>query len=94
VTTIRALHITRHVAQFPDTKRRGSAIDHRNTCHPGYAISQRQRKLVEQAVRWMKTVGLLRRWRHRGGGLVDWIFSCTVAAYNLLRWRNLTAMAA
>jgi hypothetical protein len=57
VTTIRALHITRHVAQFPDTKRRGSAIDHRNTCHPGYAISQRQRKLVEQAVRWMKTVG-------------------------------------
>jgi transposase len=72
----------------------GSAIDSRTTRHPGYVISQRKRKLVEQAFGWMKTVGLLRRLRHRGGGLVDWIFSFTAAAYNLVRWRNLTAAAA
>lgn len=94
VATIRALHITPHVAQFPETKRRGSAIDQRTTRHAGYRISQRKRKLVEQAFGWMKTVGLLRRLRHRGGGLVDWIFSFTAAAYNLVRWRNLRAMAA
>lgn len=94
VATIRALHITPHVAQFPETKRRGSAIDQRTTRHPGYALSQRKRKLVEQAFGWMKTVGLLRRLRHRGGGRVDWIFSFTAAAYNLIRWRNLTAIAA
>ena len=94
VAMIRALHITPHVAQFPETKRRGSAIDRRTTRHSGYAISQRKRKLVEQAFGWMKTVGLLRRLRHRGGGLVDWIFSFTAAAYNLVRWRNLTAMPA
>lgn len=94
VATIRAMHITPHVAQFPQTTRRGSAIDRRTTRHPGYALSQRKRKLVEQAFGWMKTVGLLRRLRHRGGGLVDWIFSFTAAAYNLIRWRNLVAQRA
>lgn len=91
VAAMRALRVTPHVAQFPDTKRRRSAIDGRTTRHAGYAMSQRKRKLVEQAFGWMKTVGLLRRLRHRGGGLVDWIFSFTAAAYNLVRWRNLVA---
>ena len=29
---------------------------------------------------WMKTTGLLRKLRHRGGPLVDWIFTFTAAA--------------
>jgi len=37
-------------------KRRFSAIDRRTTRHPGYAVSQRKRKLVEQVFGWMKTV--------------------------------------
>lgn len=89
VATVRAMQVTPHVAQYPDTMHRHSAIDGRTTRHVGYGISQRKRKLVEQAFGWMKTVGLLRRLRHRGGGLVDWIFSFTAAAYNLVRWRNL-----
>src|SRR4030095_7640906 len=44
-----------------------TAIDARTTRHQGYAISQRKRKLVEQVFGWMKTVGLLRKLRHRGG---------------------------
>jgi hypothetical protein len=47
--------------------------------------------LVEQAFGWMKTVGLLRKLRHRGGRLVDWMFAFGAAAYNLVRWRNLAA---
>jgi hypothetical protein len=43
---------------------------------------------------WMKTVGLLRKLRHRGGRKVDWIVSFTAAAYNLVRWRTLTARPA
>ena len=45
-----AMRRTPHVAQ---THRRagGSAIDGRTTRHPGYAVSQRKRKLVEQALR-------------------------------------------
>jgi transposase len=91
VAAVRAMHVTPHVAQYPQGSRHGSAIDRRTTRHAGYALSQRKRKLVEQAFGWMKTVGLLRRLRHRGGRLVDWIFSFTAAAYNLVRWRNLAA---
>jgi transposase len=87
VSAVRRMGITPHVAQH--TVRRRSAIDGRTTRHPGYAISQRRRKLVEQPFGWMKTVGLLRKLRHRGGRLVDWIVSFTAAAYNLIRWRNL-----
>jgi transposase len=87
----RTMHVTPHVAQFPDTVRRSSAIDGRTTRHPGYAISQRKRKLVEQAFGWMKTVGLLRKLHHRGGPLVAWIFTFHAAAYNLVRLRRLIA---
>ncbi len=91
VAAVRTLRITPHVAQFGDHVRRHSAIDRRTTRHAGYARSQQRRKLVEQAFGWMKTVGLLRKLRHRGGRLVDWIVTFTAAAYNLVRWRNLMA---
>jgi transposase len=93
VTAVRAMDITPHVAQNLN-RRGGSAVDRRTTRHPTYAISQRKRKLVEQAFGWMKTVGLFRKLRHRGGRLVAWIFTFGAAAYNLVRWRNLVARPA
>ena len=92
VAAVRQMGITPHVAQH--TTKRRSAIDGRTTRHPGYALSQRCRKKVEQPFGWMKTVGLLRKLRHRGGRKVDWIVSFTAAAYNLVRWRTLTAQPA
>jgi transposase len=88
VAGLRHLRATPHVAQYT-SPRRPSAIDGRTTRHPGYAISQRKRKLVEQAFGWMKTIGGLRKLRHRGGALVDWIFTFTAAAYNIVRMRRL-----
>jgi hypothetical protein len=41
----------------------GSALDARTTRHPGYAISQRMRKRVEELFGWTKTVGGLRKTR-------------------------------
>ena len=81
VDDIRALGLTPHVAQ----KQIGSAIDGRTTRHAGYDVSQRKRKLIEQVFGWLKTVGLLRKLRHRGEALVDWMFTFRVAAYNLIR---------
>jgi transposase len=89
VAAVRELAITPHVAQ----KDSGSALDRRTTRHNGYAISQRKRKLVEQVFGWMKTVGGLRKLRHRGGQVVDWIVTFTAAAYNLVRMRTLLARA-
>jgi len=94
VRDTRELGVTPHVAQYPETKRRGSAIDGRTTRHAGYAISQRKRKLVEQAFGWMKTVGLLRKLHHRGSPLVNWTFTFHAAAYNLVRLRTLLARPA
>jgi len=94
VRETRELDVTPHVAQYPETDRRGSAIDGRTTRHAGYAISQRKRKLVEQAFGWMKTVGLLRKLHHRGTVLVNWIFTFHAAAYNLVRLRTLLARPA
>lgn len=87
VENLRAMDATPHVAQH--TSRRRSAIDARTTRHPGYAISQQKRKLVEQSFGWMKTVGGLRKLRHRGGPLVEWIFTFTAAAYNIVRMHRL-----
>jgi transposase len=94
VRDTRAMGVTPHVAQFPETERRGSAIDGRTTRHVGYEISQRKRKLVEQAFGWMKTIGMLRKLRHRGGPLVNWIFTFAAATYNLIRLRTLMAQPA
>jgi transposase len=89
VKSVRALQATPHVAQ--NCNGRKSAIDGRTTRHPGYAVSQRLRKRVEEIFGWMKTVGNLRKTRHRGEDRVGWVFTLTAAAFNLVRMRNLTA---
>lgn len=93
VAAIRPMRITPHVAASVD-RRGGSAIDARTWRHAGYTVSQRKRKLIEQAFGWLKTVALFRKLRHRGGRLVDWIFTFGAAAYNLVRWRNLITQSA
>jgi transposase len=93
VAAVRQMHITPHVAQN-EFGYGGTAIDARTTRHVGYRLSHRQRKLIEQAFGWLKTVALFRKLRHRGGRLVDWLFSFGAAAYNLVRWRNLVTQRA
>jgi transposase len=89
VANARALNATPHVAQ-----KKHSAIDGRTTRHEGYRISQQKRKRVEEIFGWMKTIGGMRKLRHRGLELVGWMFTFTAAAYNLVRIRNLTKSVA
>lgn len=81
----RDLGITPHVA----AKKKYSRLDERTTRHPGYAVSQRKRKRVEQPFGWMKTYGVLRKLRHRGRDNVDWLFRLTATAYNITRLKGL-----
>jgi hypothetical protein len=85
VTALRARGMTPDIAP----KRQYSALDRRTTRTAGDVISQRKRKLVEQAFGWMKTVGLRRKLRHRSGERVDWVFTVTAAVYNMVRLRRL-----
>jgi transposase len=89
VADARALNATPQVAQ-----KKHSAVDGRTTRHEGYRISQQKRKRVEEIFGWMKTIGGLRKLRHRGLELVGWIFTFAAAAYNLVRIRNLTKAVA
>lgn len=93
VTEWRRMGVTPHIAPNDGGGRWRSTIDRRTTRHAGYGVSQRKRKLVEQAFGWMKTVGGLRKLHHRGGPLVEWIFTFTAAVYNIVRMRRLLATA-
>ncbi|CAI8739244.1 IS5 family transposase [Methylocaldum szegediense] len=93
VHALRKRRVTPHVAR----KDKGSAIDGRTTRHPGYRISQKRRKRVEELFGWSKTVGGLRQTRFRGLKKVAAQTVFTFAAYNLTRlgglfgWRWSTA---
>jgi len=90
IASVRQLQATPHVAQNVE-RLGGTAIDGRTVRHPGYAISQRKRKRVEEIFGWMKTVATMRKTRHRGKRKVDWIFTFAASAYNLIRMRNILA---
>lgn len=85
---LRDMGITPHIAKN-DHERRTSSIDDRTLRHDGYHVSQKKRKLVEQIFGWAKTVGCLRKVKHRGLDLVKSITTMNLAAYNLIRIRNL-----
>jgi transposase len=88
----RALGYTPHIAQ--ERTDRVRLLDRRTTRHRGYRVSQRRRKLVEEGFGWGKVIGPLRKLKHRGIALVDWIFTFTMAAYNLVRIRTLIGAGA
>jgi transposase len=86
VRALRQYRVTPHVAQ-----KVYSAIDRRSTRHHGYLLSQQRRKRVEEIFGWLKTVGGLRKTRHRGIARVGWTFTFAAAAYNLVRMRTLAS---
>jgi IS5 family transposase len=63
VADLRTHNVTPHVAQ--NTTNRPS-IDGRTTRHPGYAVSGRVRKRIEEVFGWTKAVAGFRKTRHRG----------------------------
>lgn len=91
VMELRELNVRPHLAQNNSGRR--SAIDRRTTRHPGYEVSQRIRKRIEEAFGWIKTVAGLRQTRFRGRERVDLAFTFAAAAYNLVRLPKLLAEA-
>lgn len=88
VERCRELGVTPHVAM--NTKRSGgSAIDGRTSRHPGYSISQRIRKRVEEIFGWEKTVGGFRKTRLKGKKRTEMAALMLGASYNLFRMARL-----
>jgi transposase len=92
VNELRSMNATPHVAQ--NTSGRSSAIDGRTSRHPGYAVSQRVRKRIEEAFGWIKTVAGQERTKFRSRERVGWAFTFAAAAYNLARLPKLLEVSA
>lgn len=90
VAGCRQRSVTAHVAQNL-THQGGSAIDGRTTHVPGYAISQRVRKRIEEHFGWGKTVGRIRQTVYRGLKRVDQHFKLTMTASNIVRMARILA---
>lgn len=87
VADLRRACVTPHVAQ----KSRHSAIDGRTTRHKGYPLSIKNRKRIEEAFGWAKTVGGMTQTVYRSLERVRSRFILTMAANNLARLPRLLA---
>ena len=98
IKDLRQRRVTPHIAADRRISKRGvarhSEIDARTTRHPGYAISQRIRKRIEEVFGWTKSAAGLRQTKFRGLQRVAWAFSLTATAYNLIRLPRLLAKTA
>jgi transposase len=92
VEELRQREVTPHVTQ--NTSRRRSAIDGRTTQHPGYALSQRVRKRIEECFGWIKTIGCGRKLRYIGKAKNQLWATLTAVALNLVRIVNIEAKSA
>ena len=88
VAELRALGVTPHVASNDRRWGRG-AVDGRTTRHPGYALSQRRRKLTEEIFGWLKTVGGGRKLRYVGADRNRSWLEIAASAFNLVRMAKL-----
>ena len=73
---------------------RKTLIDRRATRHPGYGLSQRCRKRIEEVFGWVKGAAGLAKVKLRGRLRVDTAFTLALAAYNLIRLPRLLATPA
>jgi hypothetical protein len=64
---------------------RKSATNPATTRHAGYAVSGRVRKRIEEVFGWSKAAAGSRKTRHCGLARVNWMFTLTLTAYNLVR---------
>jgi IS5 family transposase len=96
VHDLRDRSVTPHIAIDGHLSKTGTprktAVDGRTTRHPGYGISQRCRKRIEEVFGWIKSSAGLAKVKLRGRDRVDAAFTLALAAYNLIRLPKLLAV--
>ncbi|HXJ17788.1 MAG TPA: IS5 family transposase [Candidatus Polarisedimenticolia bacterium] len=92
VATLRERGISPHIA-FIDDGRKVPGLDQRTRRHASYALSQRKRKLIEQAFGWVKDIAGLRKSRFFGRAKTELYALMAMSAYNLTRMATLRPLA-
>src|SRR5713226_9623352 len=82
---LRELQVIPHIAEYETNPQWPNWLTAQEREHPGFAISQGKRKLVEKIFGWITWVAGLRKTKFRGRRRVDWMFTFAAAASNLVR---------
>lgn len=94
LAALRQRQVVPHVAEYAVRSKAwqaGLRAEERND--PGFALSQKQRKRVEQVFGWIKQAAGWWQTKFRGRRRVDWMFRLAAAAFDLLRLQRLLATA-
>jgi len=82
---LRRRQVVPHAAEYRDNDYWHNALTEAERQHPGFAVSQKKRKLVEKIFGWGKADSILRQVKLRGEAKVDWFFRLLASAANLVR---------
>ena len=91
IAGLRERKVIPHVAEYERNPKWPNWLTEQERCDPGYAISQKKRKLVEKVFGWAKLNSILRQVKVRGVKKVNWLFRLLATAANLLRLVKLIA---
>jgi len=85
IAGLRERKVIPHVAEYEPNPKWPNWLTEQERQDPGYAISQRKRKLVEKVFGWAKLNSILRQVKVRGVKKVNWLLRLLATAANLLR---------
>jgi Transposase DDE domain len=91
VEQLRARRVAPHVAEYVPNPKWPSFLTEAERNDPGFAISQRKRKLVEKIFGWGKLDRALSQIKLRGLRRVNWLVQLVATAHNLRRMQTLLA---
>ncbi len=85
IEELRQRQVVPHVAEYEPNPHWPNWLTETERNDPGFAISQKKRKLVEKVFGWGKQDSILRQLKLRGVQKVDWLFRFVAVAANLVR---------
>ncbi len=85
IEELRQRQVVPHVAEYEPNPHWPNGLTEAERNDPGFAISQKKRKLVEKVFGWGQQDSILRQLKLRGVQKVDWLFRFVAAAANLVR---------
>jgi transposase len=90
IAGLRKLGVVPHIAEYEKSLPQWpNCLKPSERNHPGFAISQKKRKLVEKIFGWIKFVAGLRKTKFRRRSRVAWAFCLASTAANLIRMAKL-----
>jgi len=85
VEELRRRKVIPHIAEYQSNAAWPNWLTAEEREDPGFARSQKKRRLVEMVFGWGKLGGILRQVKVRGVRKVDWLFRLVATAANLVR---------